>query len=386
MATLSFHAGTEGKTKRGNLKGVLNHTLRKTMDKHKNHSNEKIDVTKTKDNIDWVQDGRSLEELVDERLEKEYKGKKKMRSDAVVLREVIVQPSADVFVGLSEAEKQQKAFDFTQHSLLWFATEFGVENVMAASVHMDETNPHAHIMVMPMTEDGRMSQKEFFKGPTDFKRQHREYREFMNGRGWDFDLENKYESVDGVSLPKYKANAKEIEKMRLEQKAMVEELKANPDVRKDVLEAVRADIYDNVLSDEQERLKEREKALNDREAQMLADKKSFKKKADDWQQQLREKYTEKHAELSAKNESWRKNYKKHEAIANASALAILEGDPFKEELVKDIKKNGLLHRDPVQLQSILSKSLKDANSGIARRRINNNINVVKREKDDGFDL
>jgi len=265
MATLSFHAGTEGKTKRGNLKGVLNHMLRKTMDKHKNHGNELIDPALTKNNLDWTKDKKPVDELVDERLEKDYKGKKKLRSDAVVLREIIVQPSPDVFVGLSEAEKRQLAIKFTKDSLKWFDEEFGVENVMAASIHMDETNPHTHVMVMPMTEDGRLSQKDFFKGPAGLKRQHREFREHMNNHGWDFDLENKYENVDGVPLPHYKANAKEIEEKRLEQKRMLQELKADPDVRKDAQKAVYSDIYEFVLSDEQKALEEREKALKERE-------------------------------------------------------------------------------------------------------------------------
>ena len=353
MATLSFHAGTEGKTKRGNLKGVLNHMLRKTMDKHKNHGNELIDPALTKNNLDWTKDKKPVDELVDERLEKDYKGKKKLRSDAVVLREIIVQPSPDVFVGLSEAEKRQMAIKFTKDSLKWFDEEFGVENVMAASIHMDETNPHTHVMVMPMTEDGRLSQKDFFKGPAGLKRQHREFREHMNNHGWDFDLENKYENVDGVPLPHYKANAQEIEEKRLEQKRMLQELKADPDVRKDAQKAVYSDIYEFVLSDEQKALEEREKALKEREERLLEKAAAIKK-------ELQE---QKEAAIAAQQEM-----KETVAVAEAVAMAVFKNDPARGWLSDHIAKSGLRslqHKgsfDGALVQNAMVASLEDANA------------------------
>lgn len=231
MANLSFHAGTEGKLKMSNMKGVLRHAMRNSEDGYKKHSNENIDTSKTKDNVDWTINRKPIEDIVNERIENEYKGKRKLRKDAVVIREVIVQPSADVFEGLPEDEVRRVALKFMEDSHQWFDNEFGFENVIGGSLHMDESNPHVHMMVMPMTEDGRISQKDFFKGPNDFKRQHREYREFMNNRGWDFDVENKYENADGVDLPTYKENAQEIEAKRQEQKAMLAELKEDPDLR-----------------------------------------------------------------------------------------------------------------------------------------------------------
>lgn len=357
MATLSFHAGTEGKTKRGNLKGVLNHMLRKTMDKHKNHGNELIDPALTKNNIDWTKDKKPVDELVDERLERDYKGKKKLRSDAVVLREIIVQPSPDVFVGLSEAEKRQMAIKFTEDSLKWFDEEFGVENVMAASIHMDETNPHTHVMVMPMTEDGRLSQKDFFKGPAGLKRQHREFREHMNNRGWDFDLENKYENVDGVPLPHYKANAQEIEEKRLEQKRILQELKADPDVRKDAQKAVYSDIYEFVLSDEQKALEDREKALKEREAQLEAIERE--------QAAEKEALFNRTAVVSGREQdvaNAERRLEKQGAVATAVALAVLSGDKKRKAAYEQIEKKGVLAYAPDAVKKTLVDSLEQANA------------------------
>lgn len=375
MATLSFHAGTEGKMSKKNMRGLLNHNLRKTMDKYKNHSNEMIDPARTEQNIDWVRDGQELAELVEERLANEYTGKKKLRSDAVILRDVIVQPSPDVFEGLSEDAKRKKAVQFTNDSLAWFADEFGQENVMAASLHLDETNPHTHVMVMPMTGDGRLAQKEFFKGPGDFKRQHREYREHMNARGWDFDLENKYGAVDSHKTPVYKKNAKAIEAQRLEHKAMVDELKSDPDLRKRAEDAVYDDIYATVLAGEQRAIQEREKALNELESRLG----EYRKKLVNVQEKLKEsaqKVEEQKQRVIAKG----KNYKRHEAIATAVTLAVLKGDPKREDLYKHIAKKGVLAESPAFIQETIGASLDEVDGRFQKRYVHGKLFVDREVK------
>lgn len=38
--------------------------------------------------------------------------------------------------------------------------EYGKENLLYATVHMDEITPHMHYGVVPITKDGRLSAKE----------------------------------------------------------------------------------------------------------------------------------------------------------------------------------------------------------------------------------
>lgn len=38
--------------------------------------------------------------------------------------------------------------------------EYGKENLLYATVHMDEITPHMHYGVIPITKDGRLSAKE----------------------------------------------------------------------------------------------------------------------------------------------------------------------------------------------------------------------------------
>lgn len=265
MGSISFHAGAEGKITRNNVKGMSGHTMRNSKDGYRNHSNKEIDKSLTKYNVDWMRDGKPLHEMVEDRLENEFKGQRKLRKDAVVIREIIAQPPPELFEGLDTNAKGKKAVGFANDSLDWFREEFGDENVMALSLHLDETNPHMHVSVMPMTSDGRMSQKDFFKGPNDLKRQHREYREHMVGKGWDIDIENKYEDVDGLSLPKYKANAKEVERKRVEQRQTRDELIQSPDLRQQVYD----DIHGRVLLSERRKIAEREKVLAEREEALV---------------------------------------------------------------------------------------------------------------------
>lgn len=275
MATLSFHAGTEGKMTKKSIGGMRRHTFRTMEGGFKSHGNEDIDVARTKYNIDATWNGLTIEELIEKRIESEYTGKRSLRSDAVLAREIISQASPDVYEGLTIEEKREKAERFTLDSLEWFQREFGAKNVLGYSVHMDETNPHTHFVVMPMTDDGKLAQKDFFKGPKDLKRQHREYRQHMRERGWDFDMENKYESIDGVPLPKYKANAEAVEAKRAEQKTIVEELKETLDVHAAATLMVKDEIYDEVLAEElleverrKKQLEAKEDALNAREEQL----------------------------------------------------------------------------------------------------------------------
>lgn len=42
--------------------------------------------------------------------------------------------------------------------------EFGEDNIASFIVHLDELNPHAHAVIVPITKDGRLSAKEMFGG------------------------------------------------------------------------------------------------------------------------------------------------------------------------------------------------------------------------------
>lgn len=46
----------------------------------------------------------------------------------------------------------------------WAAKKYGAENIIDFVVHLDETNPHIHCIVVPLTQEGKLSYTELFGG------------------------------------------------------------------------------------------------------------------------------------------------------------------------------------------------------------------------------
>lgn len=240
------------------VKGYSKHVFRKTKGVT-NHSNQEIDVSRTDMNIDFrIGSERDGFKYFDERFEQRFAdynsttktGKqRKLRKDAVVVRGLVLQPSADVFEGMSDSEKLEKMRAFAKTSLAFLYTDkaFGFDNVVGASVHMDETNPHMHVAIMPMTQDGRLSQKDFFKGPQHLQQLHKDYREYMNANGWSFETENKYEDAKRFSEAEYKRNAPAIEVARKEHTEKKRQLSTDSNLRDEVKKEL---LLDEVLRNE----------------------------------------------------------------------------------------------------------------------------------------
>ena len=81
--------------------------------------------------------------------------KRKVRSDAVYMCSFVLTASPEFFK-VTTPDKQQRFFrDFTN----FFKDKYGEENVLSAIVHLDETNPHMHLNLIPIV-DGKLCAKE----------------------------------------------------------------------------------------------------------------------------------------------------------------------------------------------------------------------------------
>lgn len=117
------------------VKAVFVHANRTATDGHK-HSNENIDLDRTKYNYrlktggvkDWKK-----------RLDEVFRVK---RSDNVTFAEVIVTLPKDV--------REEDERRFFQSCYEFFCKDFGDENVMYATVHKDEIQPHMHLGFLPV--------------------------------------------------------------------------------------------------------------------------------------------------------------------------------------------------------------------------------------------
>ncbi|MDZ5123692.1 plasmid recombination protein [Staphylococcus epidermidis] len=82
-------------------------------------------------------------------------------------------------------KRLKKQSSFLKHAKTFLEQEYGKDNLLYATVHMDEKTPHMHYGVVPITEDGRLSAKEVLgnkKALTEFQDR---FNEHINSCGYD---------------------------------------------------------------------------------------------------------------------------------------------------------------------------------------------------------
>lgn len=109
----------------------------------------------------------------------------KIRKDAVVSVEVLLTSGPEFFDAIDkDREKLAKNptfLDWVAKSLDWAKKEFG-SNLVDATLHMDESTPHIHLMAVPRTRDGRLCAKEVM-ARVEMQRRQTGYAEVMRHFG-----------------------------------------------------------------------------------------------------------------------------------------------------------------------------------------------------------
>ena len=193
--TQSFDAST--KVTMAKLGGYLNHVQRDVNEangiKHE-YKNPNIDGMQTECNETYYrgEDGelhvcekpKDLEWAIHRRLSKVTK---KMRKDAVILRPLLLQFDPKFYKNNPDHEEMNEL----DIALEWAEDTFGKQNIIGVSLHMDEDAPHLHVLFCPVTEDGRVAQKDWFKGPAELRKMHDNLRQRMIDAGYDVDMMRK---------------------------------------------------------------------------------------------------------------------------------------------------------------------------------------------------
>ncbi|HBT4927190.1 TPA: plasmid recombination protein [Klebsiella pneumoniae] len=144
------------KYKGSQLYGMDIHIQRKTD----NHSNKDIDLSRKHLNYELVAEHQNEHYYTraKNRIEQGYTGKRKIRKDGVWTGNVIISSDQEFFKKLTPEQEREffkTAYDF-------YCEKYGKENVISAMVHKDETTPHLHLLIVPLTKDGRLCAKELF--------------------------------------------------------------------------------------------------------------------------------------------------------------------------------------------------------------------------------
>lgn len=158
------------------------------------HANPNIDSARTKNNITLIPDGRgdwvraqSMEQIMDRLAARLATVKKPPRENAVIMRPVVLNVSPEWFAehnpdwkttGLNETARAMY-----EALLAQAVEEYGAENIVCASLHMDEGLPQWQVAVTPVTEDGRLSQKDWYPNPAALKAMGKRFRQAVHDTG-----------------------------------------------------------------------------------------------------------------------------------------------------------------------------------------------------------
>lgn len=157
------------------VQGIQKHNQRQGKSK----SNLDIDYERSHLNVDLLNEQnlryeRIIKDEIDERV------KRKPRANSVVLSEFLVTASPEYMQSLT-VEEQKRYFE---RSLDFIKERYGEQNTLYAVVHMDEANPHMHVGIVPVTEDGRLSAKDIYNR-TELRALQNEFPAEMQRQGFE---------------------------------------------------------------------------------------------------------------------------------------------------------------------------------------------------------
>jgi hypothetical protein len=101
------------------------------------------------------------------------------RKDAVLAVEYMMTASPEWWKTASTEQRKE----FFTESVGWLTDKYGANNLIAATVHMDEKTPHLSAYVVPRTSDGRLSAKEYIGNKSKMSADQDTYAKRVAGLG-----------------------------------------------------------------------------------------------------------------------------------------------------------------------------------------------------------
>lgn len=281
------------KIKSGAVGGIQSHNNRE----HEPKTNPDVDMSRSEDNYDLISCD-NYKRSIKEKLSNLVESSRAIRKDAVVVCNFIVTSDNETMDALG-ADRQR---EFFQDSVKWFSDRYGADRVLNATVHMDETTPHLHIGVMPITQDGRLSAKAIFT-KTEMKAIQ---TEFAREVGEKYGLERGVEGSERTHLSEARFKEQKALEMVNEHGAITQELRVlAEDYKQELSEATRSlETVKQELSTMQHRKDalqgeaERLKALNNQTADKIREANEAIKKYSSTLLNLQNQLNEAKSELS----------------------------------------------------------------------------------------
>lgn len=209
----------------GSVTGIQIHDNREKESK----TNPDINTELSGNNFEFPgrADGRSFRSAVNERIS-ELELKKAVRKDAIVMAQVLVTSDGFFFNDLAYSDStanfdtelmtqvgdRDSVREFFEDSYNFLCDRFGKDNVISATVHMDERTPHMHFNFVPVTSDKRLSAKDVLT-PKSLTELQQTFHEDI-GLKWGLLRGKKDKDRKHLDTQEYKQAMGEVEKLRSE--------------------------------------------------------------------------------------------------------------------------------------------------------------------------
>ena len=158
----------------------------------KGHTNKDIDNTRTHLNFYCKKNEQTYIKEFD-RIKKEYNLKGHIRSNSIILCEMMITSDNEFFdkIGLEETKRYfRESYKFVCNY-----KNLGEKYIVSAVVHLDETTPHMHLIYIPVihTKDkegnliDKICARDFWRGRDSYRDLQNEFHKYIISKGFDLE-------------------------------------------------------------------------------------------------------------------------------------------------------------------------------------------------------
>src|SRR5699024_3613239 len=202
------------KFKEADIPGMQIHNQREK----ESRTNFDIDHDRTAENYDVLHGKEPVDykKTIDREIERRYTGQRAVRKDAVRLCGFMVTSDKEFFDDLSEQEEKE----FFQRSVEFLQERYGKENIVYAQVHKDEKTPHMHVGMVPITQEGKLSAKQFFGNKSELQSLQTDFHRHVTDYGFELKRGEKGSDREHMDMQRFKAQTlkEEIEALESQKK------------------------------------------------------------------------------------------------------------------------------------------------------------------------
>ncbi len=176
------------KLTRVEAQGAYIHNARRS----KGHTNKDIDNTRTHLNFYCKKKEQTYIKEFD-RIKKEYNLKGHIRSNSIILCEMMITSDKEFFekIGLEETKRYfRESYEFVCNY-----KNLGAKYIVSAVVHLDETTPHMHLVYIPVihtkdkegNEIDKICARDFWRGRDSYRDLQNEFYKYITSKGFDLE-------------------------------------------------------------------------------------------------------------------------------------------------------------------------------------------------------